>query len=186
MDIHSSDDILLTFDAPAFVRRAMQVEAAWNAILEVCRRERERLLELPRIRLARFLKLLHSRQEETISICHADDLAYLSALNQEWQPRLRSRVPPARSTAQIAQALAELAASFERFNRRMRNFLSDLDLEPINQLRDGYNRCYLLEKECALRSARLARQGFVPLSPVRVEDLLERFPLLRIPETITP
>src|SRR5262245_61374635 len=55
-DTYASDDVLLAFDAPAFVRRALAVEAAWNGLLERCRHERNRLLELPRIRLARFLK----------------------------------------------------------------------------------------------------------------------------------
>ena len=183
-DVYSSDDVLLAFDAPAFVRRALQVEAAWNGLLEHCRRERNRLLELPRIRLARFLKLLDSWPAGSSAICRPDDLAYLEGLNREWKPQLRSRVAPARNAAQITRALAELASSFERFNRRMKKWLYDIDLEPINRIRDGYNRYYLLEKECALRSARLAQQGFVPLEFVRIEDLLERFPLLRVPEVL--
>jgi hypothetical protein len=181
-EVHSSEEMLLAFDAPAFVRRALEVETAWNTLLEVCRHERARLLELPRIRLARFLKLLGSWQEGTFAVCRPEDRAYLETLNHEWKPRLRSRVPPARSAAQIAGALAELASSFERFNRRMKKYLTDIDLGPINRRRDGYNRYYLLEKECALRSASLAQQGFVPLEPVRLEDLLERFPMLRVPE----
>jgi len=173
--------MLLAFDAPAFVRRALAVEAAWNGLLEMCRRERVRLLELPRIRLGRFLTLLRSWPADPFAICRPDDLAYLETLYQEWKPGLRSRVPPARSAAQIAGALAELASSFDRFNRRMKKYLSGIDLEPINRIRDGYNRYYVLEKECALHSARLAHQGFVPLSLVRREDLLAKFPLLRIP-----
>ena len=182
-DVYDSDDVLLAFDAPAFVRRAIAVEAAWGGLLERCRHERNRLLELPRIRLARFLKLLESWPAGPSAICSPDDLAYLTALNREWKPHLRSRVLPARSAGQITRALAELASSFESFNRRMANWLGEIDLEPVNRLRDGYNRHYLLEKECALRSARLAQQGFVPLEFVRIEDLFERFPLLRIPES---
>jgi len=165
-DAYSSEDMLLAFDAPAFVRRALLVESSWNGLLEKCRRERERLLEVPRIRLGRFLKLLQLWPEGATAICRPDDLAYLESLNQEWNPRLRSRVTPARSAGQIAKALAELAASFERFNRRMKKYFSEIDLEPINRIREGYNRHYLLEKECALRSARLAQEGFVPLDPI--------------------
>jgi hypothetical protein len=176
--------MLLAFDAPAFVRRAMQVEAGWEALLTVCRRERERLLEMPRMRLARFQSLCKSRAAGSGRTCHPDDLAYLEELHHEWQPRLRSTVKPARSEADVNRALAELSRSFLRFNLRWLAFVRELDLHPVNQLREGYNRYYLLEKECALRSARLAREGFVPLTPLRIEDLLDRFPLLRVPGKI--
>jgi hypothetical protein len=185
-DPFSEDEMLLAFDAPAFVRRAMQVEAAWEALLAVCRRERDRLLEMPRMRLARFRALNQSRPPGTGQFCLASDLAYLEALHQEWQPRLRSAVKPPRFKADVGRALAELSRSFLRFNRRWLAFVKELDLNSVNQLREGYNRHYLLEKECALRSARLAREGFVPLASVRIEDLLERFPLLRVPEMICP
>jgi hypothetical protein len=178
------DEMLLAFDAPAFVRRSMQVEAAWEALLAVCRRERERLLEMPRMRLARFWALSQLRQAESLQLSKTDDLAYLEELRRAWQPRLRCAVKPAPSKSDVARALAELSQSFLRFNRRWLAFVGELDLRPVNQLRDGYNRYYLLEKECALRSARLAREGFVPLPPVSTDDLLERFPLLRVPGSI--
>jgi hypothetical protein len=180
----SDDGMLMAFDAPAFVRRAMQVEAAWDGLMAVCRRERERLLEMPRLRLARFRLLCNSRPPGSGRSCPPDDLAYLEELHRVWQPRLRCAVKPARSQADVAHALAELSRSFLRFNRRWLAFVRELDLRPVNQLREGYNRYYLLEKECALRSARLAREGFVPLPPVRIDDLLERFPLLRVPKSI--
>src|SRR5262245_1308193 len=180
----SDDQMLLSFDAPAFVRRAMQVEAAWEALLAVCLRERERLLEMPRLRLARFQALCNSRAPGSGRNCHPDELAYLEQLHDEWQPRLRSAVKPARSEVDVRRALAELSHSFQRFNLHWLVFVRELDLSPVNRLREGYNRYYLLEKECALRSARLAREGFVPLKPLRIDDLLERFPLLRIPGSI--
>jgi hypothetical protein len=179
-----NDEPLLTFDAPAFVRRSMQVEAAWEALLAVCRRERERLLEMPRMRLARFWAFVQLRQADSTPFSKADDMAYLEELHRAWQPRLRCAVKPARSEADVARALAELSQSFLRFNRRWLAFVGELDLRPVNQLRDGYNRYYLLEKECALRSARLAREGFVPLPSVCTDDLLVKLPLLRVPEPL--
>ncbi len=175
--------MLLAFDAPAFVRRAQQVEIAWEGLQAVCRREREQLLEMPRMRLARFVMLRESWPRDVSPIYGADDLAYLDGLYQDWKPSLRSAAKPARTEAEVVQALADLTRSFGRFNRRWLGYLGELDLRPINQLRDGYNRFYVLEKECALRSARLAREGFVPLAAVRVEDLLERFPVLKIPSS---
>jgi hypothetical protein len=48
-------------------------------------------------------------------------------------------------------------------------------------MRDGYNRYYLLEKECALRSARVAREGFVRLAPLTLDDIRKMLPLLPVP-----
>ena len=71
--------------------------------------------------------------------------------------------------------------SIDRFNKRWLNYVHTLDLTRINELRDGYNRYYLLEKECAMRSARLARQHFRRLEPMTREAVLDRFPLLPVP-----
>jgi hypothetical protein len=56
-----------------------------------------------------------------------------------------------------------------------------LDLRSANLLRDRYNQFYVLEKECALGSSRLARQGFQRLNPLGPEDLLKILPLLPMP-----
>ena len=78
-------------------------------------------------------------------------------------------------------ALDDLREAIERFNQRWLAFVSKLDLEKLNALRDGYNRFYLMEKECALGSARIARQGYRKLDPLSPEDLLKMFPPLRLP-----
>jgi hypothetical protein len=39
----------------------------------------------------------------------------------------------------------------------------------------------VLEKECAVRSARIARQGFVPLEPLTIDDVSAQLPLLPVP-----
>jgi hypothetical protein len=173
--------IVAGFDAPAFLRRARRVEEAWNGLLDGCRQKREHLLEMPRLRLARFIRLIETRLPVPEEICPPADLSYLQDLHREWQPQLRSVVRPAKIAAEVAQALTELARSFERFNRRWMEFVNVLDLAHVNELRDGYNRFYVLEKECALFSARLAREGFVPLPPVELKDVLDVFPLLKIP-----
>ncbi|MFL5338548.1 MAG: hypothetical protein ACJ8F7_00125 [Gemmataceae bacterium] len=70
------------------------------------------------------------------------------------------------------------AAVARRFNAAWDQFLHSLDLSQVNALRDGYNRYYLLEKECALRSAKLAEVGFRPLPPLTYADLAALFPPL--------
>lgn len=172
---------MYAFDAPAFVRRAREVEDAWTGLLESCRRERKRLLEMPRMRLARFFALAQPACDTLPSLCTDDELTYLRELHQEWKPQLRGAVKPTRSATGLERAKDDLRRSFRRFNVRWSKYLSALDLGPINHLRDGYNRFYLLEKECALWSSRIAQDGFVPLKYAKVEDLAKEFPLLRVP-----
>jgi len=168
-------------DAPAFVRRARQVEAASTALVENCARERMRLLEMPRMRLARLFALAPGDSDPSFLYCDHEDFKYLQRLHHEWQPRLIVPLSPARTATELKRAIAELGASFERFNRRWLKLLNDIDLSLINRLREDYNRFYLLEKECALRSTRIARDGFHPLEPVTMQSLLAEFPLLMVP-----
>ena len=83
-----------------------------------------------------------------------------------FRSRLRMPVPSTRSLRVLRRALHELRASIIRFNERWNAFLPTVDLSELNAQREAYNRYYLLEKECALRSARLARQGFRRLEPL--------------------
>ena len=61
--------------------------------------------------------------------------------------------------------------------------MREVKLDAVNDLRDGYNRYYLIEKECAIRSPTLARRGFVRLEPLKHENLFEALPLLPLPRT---
>jgi len=172
--------ILAAFDAPAFVRRARQVEDAWTMLLDRCRFEQKRLLELPRMRLGRLMALAVPRSL-LADLIPVAELQRLEQLHSEWNPQLRSIVKPSRSGKELAVPLSDLARSFERFNRRWSKFLNELELEPINRLRRNYNRFYLLEKECALFSSRIAHDGFVPLQAISTDDLFAEFPLLPVP-----
>lgn len=178
----TDDDGLLAqmvsaFDTPAYLRRAQTVEWAWEQLRERCRRQREEWLKLPKWRLATVFAL--AGDVETLRGLLSDTAANaLIALHHEWQPQLRIRVAAASSLSRLRQELGQLETAFERFNRRWEMFLSSLDLTRINTLRDGYNRFYVLEKECAVRSAIVARAGFQPLPPLTVEDLRNQFPLL--------
>jgi len=180
-DPRDCDKAVYAFDAPAFMRRARAVDDAWTGLLDACRNARTRLLEMPRMRLARLFALGQLALKPAPAICSADDLAYLRELFQQWQPQLKAAVKPARSAGELERASADLARSFQRFNERWAKHLHDVELGIINRLRDGYNRYYPLEKECALWSSRIAQVGFKPLKPVTIDDLLEVFPLLRIP-----
>jgi hypothetical protein len=87
---------------------------------------------------------------------------------------------PTNSPRALRRAVVVLQTSIRRFNRRWSAFLAELDLAPLNKQRDDYNRYYVLEKECALRSPRLAREGFRELRPLTLDDLAAQFPPLPV------
>jgi hypothetical protein len=105
----------------------------------------------------------------------------LEKLHAELQPRLRLSASPTTNARVLRAALAELREAIAFFNQRWLTFMGNLDLQKLNLLRDDYNRFYVMEKECALGSVRVARQGFRKLDPLRLEDFLAVLPLLPVP-----
>src|SRR5262249_6469307 len=110
-----------------------------------------------------------------------EDVHTLRALHAALEPRLRVQVRPTSSPGRLRRALRQLVESIERFNRRWRAHLSQVDLSAVNELRDKYNRYYLLEKECAVRSPRVARLGFRRLEPLTTAELTALLPPLSVP-----
>jgi hypothetical protein len=169
------------YDAPAYVRRARATEAAYELLLTRCRRQRDEWLLIVRLRLGT-LKALAGEWAALLP-CLADEqqLASLEQMHAELSPKLRAPVASTTSRRRLRRGLVELRESIGRFNQRWQSYLPTVDLVPVNELRDGYNRYYLLEKECALRSPRLARQGFTRLEPLTTADLFAALPLLSVP-----
>lgn len=172
---------LAQYDAPPYARRALRVQQAWEQLLGRCRQQRDQWLHLVRVRLG----LLHGLAGDWSVVSEfledGNQVGELQRLHECLAPRLRAAVQRTASARVVRRALRDLGESLERFNQRWRQFVPSLDLTEINQLRDGYNRYYVLEKECAVRSARLARQGFQRLEPVTHEHLLEAMPFLPVP-----
>jgi hypothetical protein len=175
------NEIVSKFDAPAYVRRARQVEEAFAQLLAAARGRRAEWLTMVRLRLG--LLRAHAGAWEALAplLEDAEQVAELTALHDALQPRLRVRIEPTASIGTLRRALRELTESIERFNRRWAKYLQGLDLTHVNKLRDGYNRYYLLEKECAVRSPLVARQGFRRLGPLTVDDLTALLPPLPVP-----
>jgi hypothetical protein len=169
------------YDAPAYIRRARGVQAAFEQLLEYCRRRRAEWLEFVRLRIG----ILHALASDWVNLRplladeeQLDILRYhLAALAAP----LRAPVAPTTSIRALRRALRELRESLERFNQRWQAFLAGVDLTSITELREDYNRYYVLEKECAVRSARIARHGFTRLQPLTTDDLAAQFPLLPVP-----
>jgi hypothetical protein len=171
------------YDAPAYVRRARQVEDAFGQLLARCRGQRDEWLRMVRVRLG--LLRMQAGDWSVLLPWLEDDgqIDLLERLHIELAPRLRIRLDASASERSLRRSLRELAESIVRFNRRWTEFLPTVDLAPVNALRDGYNRYYLLEKECAIRSPQLARQGFRRLEPLTLSELeghLPALPMLRI------
>jgi len=178
---HTVKEFMAQFDAPAYVRRARRVDAEWEGLLARCRRQRDEWLELVRTRLAMLHALAGDWGRVLPLLADAEDVESLRNMHAELRPELRLPVAPTESARVLRRAMAELAESLERFNRRWWAYLDTVDLVPVNAARDGYNRWYVLEKECALRSARLARQGFRPLPPLTLEAVVAVLPPLPVP-----
>jgi len=172
---------LAQYDVPAYVRRAQQVEDAYDQLVARCRQQREQWLTFVRTRLGRLHALAGSWDRLEKCLANEKELHMLQRLHADLAPQLRLPVLRTSSDRVLRRAVMELTESIERFNRRWHEFLKKIDLTQVNELRAGYNRYYLLEKECAMRSARLARQGFVLLSPLSVDELAALLPALPVP-----
>jgi hypothetical protein len=180
-DRREMQQLLAQYDAPAYVRRARRVESALEELVGRCRAQRAQWLEMARTRLGLLRALAGGWDAVRPHLWDDEQVGVLEALEEALAPKLRAPVAPARSARAVRRALRELVASLERFNRRWAEYLPGVDLGPVNRLREGYNRYYLLEKECALRSPALARQGFRPLPPLTVADLEALLPPLPVP-----
>jgi hypothetical protein len=169
------------YGAPAYVRRAREVEGALAHLLQQCRKQRDEWLVMVRLRLATLRDLVGDWDSLRPLLVDEDQVNLLREMELALQPQLRVPVFPTSSPRVLRRTLGELVESIGRFNRRWSEFLPSVDLTRVNELRDGYNRFYLLEKECAVRSPRLARQGYRRLEPLTTEHLAALLPPLRVP-----
>lgn len=172
---------LSQYDAPAYIRRARGVQAGLEDLLEQCRRRRAEWLEIVRLRIGMLHALAGDWQNLQPLLKDEEQLDLLRYHLAALAAPLHAAHEPTTSARTLRRALRELCESLERFNERWCQFLAGVDLTAVNELREGYNRYYVLEKECAVRSARVARQGFTPLPPVTRDDLAAQFPLLPVP-----
>lgn len=181
---HLFQQIIASFDTPAYMRRARDVEAAWNEIIMRCQRKYDELVEMPKLRLAQLHALTAGRLSAlpafTKGLISADHAAKLQELFDQWRPELQAPIRPTSSPIAVQSAASRLVESFARFNTQWQSYLSKIDLSEVNRLRCNYNQYYLLEKECVVHSPAIARIGFEPLEMVDHPELAERFPKLPI------
>jgi len=168
--------------APAYIRRARAVEVALDQLLDHCRQRRAEWLQMVRLRISILRALVGDWDSLRPLLADEKQLNILRYSLAALASPLRAPIKPTTSPHVLRHALDELCESLERFNQRWQTFLRSVDLTAVNELREGYNRYYVLEKECAVRSARVARQGFTPLPPLTREELASQFPLLPVPQ----
>lgn len=169
-------ELLGLFDVPAFARRGQDLEYALARLRLRSRHRRQEMLDMVRLRLRQWAAAAPG--PDAGPAYFAGSIARLWPLAGADQPRWATRPATRWGLRAIAR---DLLASVERFNRRWAEYLDRIDLAPINQQVDHYNRYYLLEKECSLGSARLAARHFVPKDRVTLDDLRAEFPPLPVP-----
>lgn len=170
--------ILSQNGGPAFVRRGRDVQLAVEAEMEACLKKREEWLRFVRLSLGTLYALAGSPAALEQFLGNPEQFQTLEMLRQDLQPSLRVPPSPTTNVRHLRQAFAELRDAIEHFNQRWRKFMDSLDLRNVNEMRESYNRYYLLEKECALGSSRVARSGFQKLNPLQPADFLRIVPLL--------
>jgi hypothetical protein len=169
------------YDAPAFVRRMRRVEEAERTLLEHVAKKRSDKLIMVRLRVGQLRALAGEWDALLPLLATPESLDALRSLHDALNPQLRLPLEATRSLHRLRGALREVTEAIEMFNRRWERLIAEFDLAPVNELRDGYNKHYLIEKECALGNSRVARMGFQRLHPLTTADLQRQFPLLPLP-----
>jgi hypothetical protein len=169
--------LLGLFDAPAFVRRARELEYGIECLHARCRRERAELLEMVHLRLRQWAAAVTSPDDWSASFTAPID--QLWPLTGAARPVWSAEPAPLRGQRALARSLV---ASLNRFNHRWSHFISELNLEFINHMIDCYNQYYVFEKECCLGSVRIAARHFEPKMRYGATRLLNEFPTLPVPE----
>ena len=166
-------ELLGLFDVPSFARRGQDVEYALARLRARCARERSAMLDMVRLRLRQWASVASGPSAAAaVFAAPIDDLWPLAGVEP---PRWTTYPASRRRLRAVAR---DLIASVERFNRRWSSFLDGIDLAPMNRQVDGYNRYYVLEKECSLGSAALASRHFVPMSHLEIGQIRAEFPSL--------
>jgi len=173
-------EVVARLGAPAFLRPAKRVETAFTDLIDRMRIRRDELLKGVRLHLRLLLDVASSLN---VVRAHFTDEQFTALSTLVADFGVTERPTTGASSRRVRRGLRDLAASVARFNRRWLACVADADLSEVNAERDGYNRWYLLEKDCAVGVIR-ARQGFQPLPPVSPADVLRELPPL--PEFALP
>jgi hypothetical protein len=171
-------------DRPAYLRRADAVEAERRRLFRKLAADRVQLLFRVRLALKTWNRTLvdHPALSERMSPFAAETLARLN--DAVFVAGESTATPTSVGWAMWApRRWRRLRAAVGDFNAKWRAQLALADASALDRAIESYNRHYVFEKECALRSARLAVLGFAPLPAMTPETLAAEFPPLdELPE----
>jgi hypothetical protein len=168
------------YDAPAFVRRMRRVEDAERILIEQLEKKRGEKLTMVRLRIGQLRALAGDWTALRPFVAASESLDTLRDLHDALKPELRMPLEATRSAHRLRSALQELTQAMATFNQRWQKLIAEVDLAPVNEMREGYNKHYLIEKECAVGNSRIARMGFKRLDPLTMADLLRQLPPLAL------
>jgi hypothetical protein len=174
-------ELIGLFDLPAFARRGQDVESSLQRLHDRCRAMRGELLDMVRLRLRQWAGAVTGPEEWRRVFTHS--IEPLWSQSDAGEPRWASATASSRRQLAIAR---DLVAAVLRFNSRWHRILDQVNLTPVNEAIERYNRYYVIEKECVVGSARIAARHFVPLGRIDMETLLEAHPALTVPELLFP
>ena len=182
-EVPSDERMLLGLgDPPAFLRRGMSVEDADARVVRKCEIARDEMLYAVRLRLRFWNRLLRDRPRIRASVSEAARESAADIGTKVFGPGEPSvSVAPAGWSIFAGRHWRAFVTAVEEFNANWRRYLETMPLDDLYRAIDGYNRYYVLEKECAVRSARTALRGFAPKQKPTWSDFLERLPPLPTP-----
>jgi hypothetical protein len=175
-----SSKVLARSDTPAHVRRGLRLENAIETLYQGLAARRKEVGQGLALTVRLLVRELTGLEDLRSHLQSEEDLQIVRQLVDEFSPDCRWSTKKAKDTL-VRWRVQELCDSIRRFNQRWARVVQNTDLSEINRLIESYNRYYLLEKECALRSPRLAARNFRPVPPITERTLLERYPLSRLP-----
>ena len=172
-------------EEPAFLRRARGLTAALENLDRKLTRERLAMLHGPRLHLRTIAVAVH--QDWTKLKPYLRNPA--RAVDFEFWFEQWNRDMPVpdwagkhRLVKNLNRPLRDLNASIQRFNKDWIPFLIRYDLTPVNEVIQGYNDYFVLEKACAFGNESLAKKGFERVDEVTHEMILKKFPAIELVE----
>lgn len=166
-------------EEPAFINRSKAPETALKALLKSSEVDYDELLKWPRRHFASFVARVAGDWARVQRwLAGPEEIQHFVTLESLLSPKEQQKLP---LFATDRGLLKQFLDSAIRFNESWLSFANGPGLEHVNQLRDNYNRFYPMEKACAFGNDRVV-EGFEELPLLDSRFLLERFPLLTLPE----
>jgi hypothetical protein len=173
-------------EEPSFLRRAREVQDAWDGLLKRCQSRHDETLRLPRMHLGNLSRQVNGDWSRLAAyLADENQVSLFAKLHEAWKPRLPAVIKSPSPWSSTRSSLLGFADSVDRFNRVWNKFLVNVDLSEVNRLRSNFNQYYPIEKAAAFDSEAIERLGFEPLDLATVEHLHASFPPLEVP-TLLP